>query len=140
MNRRNFIVTATATLAAGLAGLPALASTGTPYRPGLVEELLAEGKTVFIDFYTDWCTTCAAQQRVMKKLKADNPAYAQSISFVAVDWDQYSKSDLSKRLAIPRRSTLVVLKGDQELGRLVAGTRSADIQALFDTALAAATS
>jgi hypothetical protein len=32
-----------------------------------------------------------------------------------------------------------VLKGDKELGRIVAGTKKADIKALMDTALAAAT-
>jgi hypothetical protein len=41
-------------------------------------------------------------------------------------------------LNIPRRSTLVVLKGDQELGRIVAGTRKGDIKALLDRALQAA--
>ncbi|CAN0598520.1 unnamed protein product, partial [Ectocarpus sp. 12 AP-2014] len=53
------------------------------------------------------------------------------------DWDQHSNSKLAKDLNIPRRSTLVALKGDKELGRIVAGTKSADIQALMDTALAA---
>lgn len=39
---------------------------------------------------------------------------------------------------MPRRSTLVVLKGDQELGRIVAITSTDKIKALMDTALAAA--
>jgi len=46
---------------------------------------------------------------------------------------------LTQRLATPRRSTLVALKGEQELGRLVAVTDRAEIQALLDTALTAAT-
>ena len=43
-----------------------------------------------------------------------------------------------KELNIPRRSTLVVLKGDKELGRVVAETGRDKIKALMDTALAAA--
>ena len=75
----------------------------------------------------------------IKALKAENPAYEENVSFIAVDWDIYARDSLSERLNIPRRSTLVVLKGNQELGRIVAGTGKAKIKALMDTALAAAT-
>lgn len=131
MNRRHFILIA----AAGLVATPALAAK--TYKKGVVEAELAAGRTVFLDFYTDWCTTCRAQQTTMRKLKEANPAYEANISFVKVDWDQHSNSKLAKDLNIPRRSTLVVLKGDKELGRIVAGTSKKDIQALMDTALAA---
>ena len=132
MNRRSFIVTAAASLA-----LPslALAAGGTKATPEEVVQALADGKTVFVDFYTDWCTTCARQQRILSKLKAANPKYEKNISFVSVDWDQHSRSKLSKGLKIPRRSTLVVLSGDKELGRIVAGTRESDIKGLMDKAL-----
>ncbi|WP_107497859.1 thioredoxin family protein [Thalassobius sp. I31.1] len=133
MNRRTFLMT---TAAAAL--MPALASATQNYTPGLVDELLAEGKTVFIDFKTDWCTTCAAQERVIGGLKSDNPEYAENIAFVNVNWDNYANDELSIRLRIPRRSTLVVLKGEEELGRIVAGTSRSQIQALMDTALTAA--
>lgn len=136
MKRRDFLISA-----AALAAAPTLthAASGTPYTPGLVDAQLAEGKTVLVDFYTDWCTTCAAQQRSIQALKDENPAYGEAISFVSVDWSEHSRSDLANRLAIPRRSTLVVLKGDQELGRIVAGTGKAQIKELMDTALTAAT-
>ena len=120
--------------------LPSIAHAriGMDYKPGLVDKLLADGKTVFVDFYTDWCSTCAAQERAINALLKQNPAYQEQIEFVSLNWDYYSKDALSQRLNIPRRSTLVVLKGDQELGRIVAGTRKADIKALMDRALKAA--
>jgi thiol:disulfide interchange protein len=133
MNRRSFLLTSSAVLVAG----PALAMTD--YTPGLVQAELAAGKTVFIDFGADWCSTCAAQERAITALRAENPAYDANISFVLVDWDDYKNAELTKSLGIPRRSTLVVLKGNQELGRIVAGTSKAQIQGLMDTALAAAT-
>ena len=68
-----------------------------------------------------------------------NPAYGDAITFINVDWDQHSNSELARTLKIPRRSTLVVLKGDQELGRIVAGTSKSKIKDLLDTALTAAT-
>ena len=134
MYRRTFL----ATSAAFLTAAPVLAGVGKAFKPGLVKNQLAAGKTVFLDFYTDWCSTCRSQERTINALKAANPEYEANISFVAVDWDVYSGSKLASRLNIPRRSTLVVLKGKEELGRIVAGTSEADIKALMDTALAAA--
>jgi thiol-disulfide isomerase/thioredoxin len=136
MKRRTFLMGAAAVATAPTLGL---AASGQAYKPGLVSAELAAGKTVFLDFYTDWCSTCAAQHRAIEALKAENPAYEQSISFIAVDWDIHSRSDLAKSLRIPRRSTLVVLKGDEEIGRIVAGTSKRQIKDLLDAALAAAT-
>jgi thioredoxin 1 len=135
MQRRTFLALAAAS---PLLARP-LAAEELAYTPGLVDAQLAAGKTLFVDFYATWCTTCAAQQRILADLKAANPAYAQALTFVTVDWDTYSRDELTRRLAIPRRSTLVVLKGDAELGRIVAGTDPDEIRALLDTALAAAT-
>lgn len=134
MYRRTFLATSAAFLTAG----PALAGVGKAYKPGLVKNQLAAGKTVFLDFYTDWCSTCRSQERTINALKAANPDYEANISFVAVDWDQYSRSKLAKQLKIPRRSTLVVLKGKKEIGRIVAGTGKVDIKALMDAALSVA--
>lgn len=136
MNRRDFLILSTAAAVA----LPGVAVAAANYTPGLVQKHLDAGDTVFLDFKTDWCTTCAAQERVINALKSENPDYEKNIVFVDVDWDEYSDADLSRALKIPRRSTLVVLKGKDELGRIVAGTSKADIKALMDTALTAAMS
>ncbi|WP_010141684.1 thioredoxin family protein [Oceanicola sp. S124] len=135
MNRRHFIATG-----AALSLLPLRAfAKPLDYAPGLLDERLNAGETLFLDFKASWCTTCAAQERVLDKLKAENPAYEQNITFINVDWDLYGRSQMAARMRIPRRSTLVVLKGNDELGRLVADTREAKIRALMDTALTAAT-
>ncbi len=139
MNRRDFLLmTMTVSLTPAL---PARAGfdTGVNYTEGLVEQLLAEGRTVFVDFSASWCGTCRVQAGIINALKAENPAYERAVSFVSVDWDTFGSGMLSRELNIPRRSTLVVLKGDQELGRIVAGTSKAEIKALMDTAVAAAT-
>lgn len=133
MHRRDFILTSLAFLPASALAAPVV------YTPGLVTSELAAGKTLFLDFKASWCPTCAAQERVLEALKAENPAYEQSVTFINVDWDDYGRSDLVRSLNIPRRSTLVVLRGEQELGRIVAGTGRDEIKALMDTALAAAT-
>ena len=134
MNRRDFMIaTAAVTLA-----MPLAAHAAVEYTPELLQAELAAGKTVFLDFKASWCSTCAAQERVINALLADDPAYAKAITFINVDWDQWGEGDLVRQLNIPRRSTLVVLKGDQELGRIVAGTAKEEIKALMDLALQAA--
>lgn len=77
MHRRTFLAASAAVLAS-----PALAANGQAYRPGLVEEELAAGKTVFLDFYTDWCVTCRAQGKAIRDLLDENPAYEVNITFI----------------------------------------------------------
>jgi thioredoxin 1 len=135
MNRRTFLLASAAVTLA----LPFRLQAATAnYSAEFLAAELAAGKTVFLDFKATWCSTCAAQERVINALLAENPAYAQSVSFINVDWDQWGEGDLVAQLNIPRRSTLVVLKGDAELGRIVAGTGRAEIKALMDLALQAA--
>lgn len=134
MNRRSFLAT---TAVAALLPLGLQAAGPLMYTPGSAEAAMDEGRIVFLDFWASWCSTCAAQERVLAELRAENPAYGETILFYTVDWDQHGKGTLSRDLAIPRRSTLVLLKGREELGRIVAGTSKADIKALLDMALAA---
>ncbi len=133
MKRREFLALGAA---ATLAPLPALANEGwVEYEWGVLEPLLARGDTVLLDYSAVWCGTCKAQERAITAIRAANSAYDSAITFVRVDWDDYSREDVTTSRNIPRRSTLVLLRGDQELGRIVADTRSAQIQALMDLGL-----
>ena len=107
------------------------------YSPGLAEAAIKEGKVVFLDFWTNWCTTCVAQDRVIRKLRSSNQTYDSRITFITVNWDQYSDAQISKKLKVLRRSTLIAMKGNKELGRLVAATSQKDIKELMDKALLA---
>ncbi len=136
MKRRTFL----AASAAFCLPLSAQAAAGTDATPEEVVKALADGKTVFVDFYAPWCSTCARQERVVKSLLKQNPAYAQNVAFMSINWDNHRSSQLAEALNIPRRSTLVVLKGGSEHGRIVAGTSKSEIKALMDKAVAAAAS
>ncbi|MEM6740503.1 MAG: thioredoxin family protein [Pseudomonadota bacterium] len=137
MDRRTFL--AASTVSAATLALPAQAEM-LDYTDGLVQERLAAGETLFLDFSATWCGTCRAQGRAIQALRDENPAYDGAITFVKVDWDTWRSGMLVAELAIPRRSTLVVLKGEEELGRIVADTRQGSIKELMDRALSAATS
>jgi len=113
------------------------ANDGTiDYSAGDIKKALAEGKTVFVDYAADWCSTCKRQERVIDKLRSENPTYNKAITFVRVDWDLFRSDAVTTSRNIPRRSTLLVLKGDKELGRIVAGTSESAIKALLDQGLA----
>jgi hypothetical protein len=132
MKRRSIIALAAA---ASLLPASAFAAGFVDYTPGLIKSELDAGKTVFVDFSAVWCSTCARQERVINALRGQNAAYDKAMTFIKVDWDQYGRHDVSKSRAIPRRSTLILLRGDEELGRIVAGTAESQIQGLMDRGL-----
>lgn len=122
--------------AALVPAVPARAAGGfVDYVPGVIEDALKAGRTVFVDYSATWCTTCKAQERVISRLLAANPAYAEKMLLVRVDWDDYGDAPVSRERKIPRRSTLLVLRGEAELGRVVAGTSEEEIKALMDKGL-----
>lgn len=128
-------------LLAGFAGLGAaslLAGASTAlefidFTGSELDSLVASGKPYLIDFHASWCTTCAAQQRVLDALQGESAAY-RAIPILRVDWDTYGNGALAREMAIPRRSTLVLMRGTSELGRLVAETRKDRISTLLDLA------
>lgn len=136
INRRLFLSSTLALATAPLlAPTVARASDFVEYTPGVIDAALAEGRTVFVDYSATWCGTCRRQERVVNNLRASNPAYDQAMTFVRVDWDTYRTHEVAVRRSIPRRSTLLVLKGNQELGRIVAGTSATEIRLLMDEGL-----
>jgi len=72
---------------------------------------------------------------VLQKLRASYPKYNKSITFVLIDWDTYKTHDVTTSRSIPRRSTMVLIKGGKEVKRLVAETSEQKIKALLDSAV-----
>jgi thioredoxin 1 len=133
MTRRELFLGASAL---ALMPLAAQAADLIEYAPGLPEARLAAGETVLLDVYAPWCGTCRAQSRAMEELRAANPAYDAAITFIRMDWDTYGRSDYAQSLGVERRSTLILMRGEAILGRVVADTRADSIRALMDLALA----
>lgn len=131
--KRRILLSALA--ACALTPLAALAGSSTDYTPGIIQSALDDGKTVFVDYFAPWCSTCTRQSRVIDGLRAANPAYDDAMVFVKVDWDTYKAHEVTTSRQIPRRSTLLVLRGDEELGRIVADTSEGEIKALMDKGL-----
>jgi thioredoxin 1 len=79
----------------------------------------------------DWCGLGAAQERAITAILADDPALGDAMTIALIDWDDYGDHAFTKGLNIPRRSTLVKFNGTVEVGRLVAQTSRAQIEALM---------
>ena len=114
--------------------LPAMAKNVIVYTPEVLQQTVAQGQPYLLDFSATWCGTCKAQERVLDGLQADSADY-NNIPILRVDWDTYRSGTLVEELAIPRRSTLVMMRGNEELGRVVAQTGKPAIAALLDLGL-----
>ena len=132
-NRRHMLSLLLGTSALALTGTTAQALDVIDYSGSELDSLAASGQPYLIDFFATWCSTCAAQERVLDTLTSESDVY-RAIPILRVDWDTYGNSDLARSMEIPRRSTLVMMRGTTELGRLVADTRRDAIADLLDLA------
>ena len=96
---------------------------------------MQRGDRIVLTFSADWCSTCRRQERIIGALRAADPRIDRDLTLIRVDWDQYGQGELARRFAVPRRSTLIALRGETELDRIVAGTSEAAIRTLFERAL-----
>lgn len=92
----------------------------TPYSAPALAAAQAADKPVALHFHAAWCPTCRAQDKSFSALGAEQDL---DITVLTVDYDK--ESDLKKRFRVNSQSTVVVLKGEQERGRVI-GESSVD--------------
>lgn len=102
-----------------------------PFNQEEFDKARSDGEVVLLDFYATWCPTCRKQQPVI----AEALSQEQFSSVVAFKVDYDSASDLKQEFKIQRQSTLVLLKGKEEKGRLVASTDKDEIVDLLKKGL-----
>ncbi|MBV1694877.1 MAG: thioredoxin family protein [Hyphomicrobiales bacterium] len=129
LSRRSLNATLIAGLV-GLAALPAIASSAK-FSADALKAAQATGKPVLVDVTAPWCPTCKAQAAVLSEL--DKQERFKGFIKLAVDFDM--QKDALKTLNARMQSTLIVFKGDKEVGRLVGDARKDAIEALLAKAL-----
>jgi thioredoxin 1 len=123
-------------LATGMAALAiitagALADEPRPFNREIFDKAKADGKTVLVDFDAGWCPVCKKQlEAIPQVLKQDK--FQQVVVFRA-DYD--SQKELKKQLKITHQSTLVVFKGQKEVGREQGITSASAIGELLEKGL-----
>ena len=115
--------------------IPVQAGETLDYEPGLIKEALQNGDTVLVEYGAHYCSTCKAQARAINALRQDNPEYDKKITFVRVEWTEYRNHEVATERNVPRMSTILLLKGEEEINRTVAGNKN-QIKELLDQGLA----
>jgi thiol:disulfide interchange protein len=104
------------------------------YTPEAFREAQLAGRTILVDVYAVWCTTCRSQQMALKGL-LDDEAHGSWTAF-RVDFD--SDREFLRAHGVQMQSTLIVFDGEQEISRSVGLTRRAEILSQLNAALAEA--
>jgi thioredoxin 1 len=114
-----------------LASIGAAVAAELPFSQEAFTAAQKAGKPIVVHVYAPWCPTCRAQEPIVQKLESD-PKFA-GVDAFRVDFD--GQKDALKALKANRQSTLIVFKGEKEVGRSVGETSPKAIADLFDKAL-----
>lgn len=98
-----------------------------------IQHHLDEGKVVIAQWWTDWCTTCQRQKRVIEELRAEND-YEDHLAFIEIDHDEWGQDLLAMEQNVVRRSTLVAIGNEGTLDTQVAQTSKTMIKGFLDSA------
>ena len=132
MHRRTFLCSAAAL------AVPTFGSAypAQVFTPAVWRDLRGTDQTIVMNFRATWSLTCQIKADLIAEALAEMPAYA-NLTFVDVDWDTFGPSQMTQRLKVTRRSTLLVMKNGEEVTRLVNEPYARRVRALLDAALAA---
>ena len=85
----------------------------------------AAGRTIVVDVTASWCSTCRQQKPAIQAIENERP----SLVVYEVDFD--SAKAVVKRFRVQWQSTLIVFKGEAEVGRSTGETDPLRIRALI---------
>ena len=74
------------------------------------------GKTIVINSYETWCGTCRKQTKILSKAKTE----FEDVIFLS--YEQSKNKNIAQKLKVEHWTTIVVYKGNKEVGRIVGQT------------------
>jgi len=101
-----------------------------PYSAAALAAAQKADKPVVLQFRADWCPTCRIQDKVLQTLKSE-PGL--DVTVFKVNFD--TEKDLKRQFKVQAQSTMIILRGDRERGRLVGDTTEAGIRTALKSAL-----
>ena len=114
-----------------LASFAAHAADKSPFDAAQFAKAQADNKSILVEVTAPWCPTCKAQKPILEQLT--NQSKFKDLKIFEVDFD--SRKDVLRDLKVNMQSTLIVYKGNTELGRSTGDTKESSIAALVDKAL-----
>jgi thioredoxin 1 len=121
-------------LASALAGLALMvpATAGEmPFTLEAFETAQKAGKPILVEVHAVWCPTWKAQIPILGKLTADQKF--KDTVVLRVDFDD--QKEIVRKFGVQLQSTLIVFKGEKEVGRSVGDTNANSIAALLGKAI-----
>ena len=91
------------------------------------EKAQKQGEPILVDIYASWCDVCKRQSVVLDKLRA-TPKYAGLVTF-RINYD--TQKDLMRKFKATVQSTLIVYRGETEVGRSIGETQPEWIEDLL---------
>jgi thioredoxin-like negative regulator of GroEL len=113
------------------AAAPVLAQDEQPFSARAFAAAQKAGQPILVEIHADWCPTCKAQKPILSELTGQQKFSHMVV--LRVDFDR--QKDVVKQLGAQLQSTLIVYKGDKEVGRSVGETKRDAIAALLDRAI-----
>jgi thiol-disulfide isomerase/thioredoxin len=101
------------------------------YTKALLDQLLAAGQPVAVDFHADWCPTCRAQAPIITDLLSQ-PEF-KNLTVLVANYD--TDLTLRKSLSVAQQSTIVVFRKGKEVARSTGDTTRAGLATLLRRAL-----
>lgn len=101
-----------------------------PYTAATLAAAQKADKPVALHFHADWCPTCRAQTKVLQELQSGQGL---NLTILVANYD--TEKALKRRFNVNVQSTLVVLKSQKEVGRLVGDTTPDGIRTALKSAL-----
>ena len=88
-----------------------------------VEEIIASGKPVVIDFWATWCGPCQKLTPVLEKIAKEN----KDIKIAKADIDNENVKELKEKYEIKGYPTMLVFKNGEEVKRILGYREESEI-------------
>ena len=95
----------------------------TNFSEEIFEKAKASGKTVVVNSYEVWCSTCSKQTKILDQAEKEFK------DIVFLSYEQSKNKNIAQKLGIKFFTTIIVYRGNDEVARLVGQTDKKTIYA-----------
>jgi len=98
----------------------------TNFTEEIFENAKASGKTIVINSYEVWCGTCSKQTKILDQAEKEFK------DIIFLSYEQSKNKDIAQKLEVEYWTTIVVYKGNKEVGRIMGQTDKKIIYSIIE--------